>query len=108
MRKHLIIVLFFVLTACEKANFDTAHQAYENGDYDKALKILLPLAEADDAKAQNNLGYMYLNGIGVEKDYAKAHKWYYRTLWKRPKRVDTPTRGRQLPLPRYRLILPFD
>ncbi|MFT5134450.1 MAG: TPR repeat protein [Gammaproteobacteria bacterium] len=64
------------LTACEKADFETAHRAYQAGDYEDALKQLTILSNADDAKAQNNLGFMYLNGIGVEKNYAKALKWY--------------------------------
>jgi len=37
---------------------------------------LKPLAEAGDATAQNNLGYMYRNGQGVLQDYAEAVKWY--------------------------------
>ena len=33
-------------------------------------------AEAGDAFAQNSLGLMYRNGIGVKKDYAKALEWH--------------------------------
>ena len=33
-------------------------------------------AEAGDAAAQNNLGYMYYKGEGVPKDDAEAAKWY--------------------------------
>ena len=33
-------------------------------------------AEKGDATAQFNLGLMYMNDLGVEKDYAEAAKWY--------------------------------
>jgi len=37
---------------------------------------LVKRAEAGDAKAQCDLGYSYLNGAGVTKDYKEAVKWY--------------------------------
>ena len=76
MLKIIVALLTLTLSACEKADFDTAHRAFQAGEYEDALKQLKILADADDEKAQNNLGYMYLNGIGVEKDYARALKWY--------------------------------
>jgi len=33
-------------------------------------------ADQGYSKAQSNLGYMYLNGLGVERDYEKALYWY--------------------------------
>jgi len=50
--------------------------AYEKKDYKTAHKLLLPLAEQGDAKAQNNLGVMYDKGQGVPQDYKEAVKWY--------------------------------
>jgi hypothetical protein len=72
----LIIVLALCLASCEKADFETAHRAYQSGDYKQALKQLTILANEDDAKAQNNLGFMCLNGIGVKKNYGDALKWF--------------------------------
>ena len=72
----LLVLACCLLAGCEKADFETAHRAFKAGDYANALEQLKILASADDAKAQNNLGYMYLNGIGVEKDYRKAFNWY--------------------------------
>jgi len=53
-----------------------AWAAYQQGDYETALRLMKPLAEQGDADAQNNLGYMYENGNGVPQDYAEAVKWY--------------------------------
>ena len=47
-------------------------QSYRERDYDKALKYLTKAAELGDAEAQFQLGYMYREGEGVEKDKEKA------------------------------------
>ena len=40
------------------------------------VQELYKKARKGDAAAQNNLGYMYKNGTGVEKDYSEAVKWF--------------------------------
>ena len=69
-------MLALSLSACERADFESAHQAYQSGDYETALKQLKILANEGDRKAQNNLGFMYLNGVGVELDGCRALKKY--------------------------------
>jgi len=44
--------------------------------YPKALYWLKKAAEQGYAKAENNLGNMYANGLGVPQDYNKAVYWY--------------------------------
>jgi len=46
------------------------------GDYATAIKEWTPLAEAGNASALFNLGYIYHKGLGVPQDYAEAVKWY--------------------------------
>ena len=50
--------------------------AYIKKDYKEAYKLWLPLAEQGNAKAQYNLGLMYVNGQGVPQDYVLAHMWW--------------------------------
>jgi TPR repeat protein len=50
--------------------------AYEKGDYATAMRLLRPLAEQGDARAQFNLGIMYSEGQGVPQDYGTAVGWY--------------------------------
>jgi TPR repeat protein len=50
--------------------------AFERHDYAAALRLLRPLAEQGDAKAQTDLGFMYHNGWGVQKDSREAAKWF--------------------------------
>ena len=57
-------------------DYETGKQAYLDKDYAEAFKILSPLAEQGDSKAQVTLGVMYDFGHGVEKDPGEALKWY--------------------------------
>ena len=52
------------------------YQSYLKGDYDAAYEEWLPLAELGDIEAQFNLGVMYDEGAGVDKDLAIAADWY--------------------------------
>ncbi len=86
--KHLITGLSFVLalfllappTLAEQdtdaEQFDNATKAYEYKDYATALKLIRPLAEKGNAKAQYNLGLMYYEGDGVRADLNETFKWY--------------------------------
>jgi len=49
--------------------------AFDNQDYDKALKLLKPLAEQGVAAAQFKLGFMYSSGAGVPEDDALGMAW---------------------------------
>jgi len=56
--------------------FADADAAYGRGDYATAYRLLKPLAEQGNAKAQYNLGFMYDKGQGVPKDDTEAAKWF--------------------------------
>ena len=45
-------------------------------DYGKALPLFLKAAEADDASAQNMLGVMFQDGLGMPIDLAQAEAWF--------------------------------
>lgn len=61
------------------ADFEAGNQAYAKRDYDTAFKAWLPLAEAGDPAAQNNIGFMYRKGRGVTPDDSIAISWYRRS-----------------------------
>ena len=52
------------------------YQSYLKGDYRAAYDEWLPLAELGDAEAQYNLGVLYDEGAGIERDLIKAAEWY--------------------------------
>jgi TPR repeat protein len=46
--------------------------------YATAMRAWYDLAEAGDAEAQNNIGYLYEEGLGVAQQYDVAMDWYRR------------------------------
>jgi TPR repeat protein len=74
--------LFMALLACgvfpARADFASGLNAYQQGDYSRALKEWQPLADSGEASAQFNLGLMYYEGQGVTKDYSRAADWFRR------------------------------
>jgi uncharacterized protein len=58
-------------------NADAGYAAYEKGNYEAALKLLRPLAENGDDRAQSMLGLLYYRGRGgVQQNDAEALKWF--------------------------------
>ena len=58
------------------ADFKTAYDAYQQGDYKTAIKEYTSLAKQGNVYAQYNLGLMYDLGKGVAKDEVQAVAWY--------------------------------
>jgi TPR repeat protein len=52
-----------------------AFEAAGRGDYETALAIWGPLAHAGVARAQNNVGACFAEGLGVTRDPALAIRW---------------------------------
>jgi TPR repeat protein len=52
-----------------------ALDAANAGNYDSALSLWEPLARAGVARAQNNIGACFAEGLGVEPDRALAKQW---------------------------------
>jgi hypothetical protein len=56
--------------------FEAGWQAYEKGNYNAALRELLPLAKRGSGEAQAILGNMYHEAQGFSRDYIEAARWY--------------------------------
>ena len=68
------LVLFAPLVG-RAAPYDDAVAASEQHDLAKARGLFAQAAQAGDARAQFNLGRMYLDGKGGPRDYAQALTW---------------------------------
>ncbi len=75
-RFALILVCWLAFAALASAGEVEGVAAFDRGNYETAMAEFRPLAEQGDARAQFNLGAMYLNGWGVLQDYGEALKWY--------------------------------
>ena len=76
--KHLTVIIAFLVTLSAPVaaqDFQKGLAAFEAGDFATVLQEWTPLAEAGDADAQYNLGFMYAFGEGVPQDYKEAYAW---------------------------------
>jgi TPR repeat protein len=55
---------------------DAGVAALERGHYSIAMRAFRVDAEQGNAKAQNNIGYLYEQGLGVGQSYPEAMAWY--------------------------------
>lgn len=58
--------------------FGEAEQAMAKGDGKRAMELLLPLAERGHPRAQNGVGLILGQGMGVPKDSAAGIQWHLR------------------------------
>ena len=58
------------------AEFEAGMRALERKHYSTAMRAWLRLAEGGHPKAQNNIGHLYEEGLGVSQNYDTALKWY--------------------------------
>ncbi|MGC4253105.1 MAG: SPOR domain-containing protein [Sphingobium sp.] len=75
-RGALIAVATLSLSQPLMADVKLGVDAWQQGDYAKALAEWRPLAEAGDADAQFNMGQAYKLGRGVSTDLNIAIQWY--------------------------------
>jgi uncharacterized protein len=72
-----LIFGFHISTAVVFADpLEDGRAAYNRGDYATALRLFRSLAEQGNADAQNDLGWAYEQGIGVQQDFKEAIRWY--------------------------------
>ena len=75
--------IFFVSTvsfppvvSAQQDRFESGLASKDRGHYATAMRAWLPMAEAGNPEAQNNVGYMYEEGLGVPQNYLLAMNWY--------------------------------
>lgn len=83
MRIFALIALLQAMPATAYAqSVKAGMEAWQQADYDSAVKIWQPLAEAGDADAAFNLGQAYRLGRGVPISLAAAQTWLERAARK--------------------------
>ena len=77
MKLKIYTIVLFVLfnTEVTAQDFDKGVEAHKSGDYIKAFKEWLPLAEQGNYTLQYNIGIMHKIGQGVPVDIAESKKW---------------------------------
>jgi len=76
MNKYILISLLLLQsTQINAQDFDKGVEAHKSGDYIKAYKEWLPLAEQGNYTLQYNIGIMHKIGQGVPVDISESKKW---------------------------------
>ncbi|MDH4062089.1 MAG: sel1 repeat family protein [Aquincola sp.] len=79
LRSAVVIVALLVPLVCARADdLKDAATAIQRKDYATAVRLLEPLAQAGDARAQTDLATLYYHGQGVPESDAQAVVWYDR------------------------------
>jgi len=76
MGKMKFLWIAVLVSGLWAGEFETAVTEYEQGNYIRALDAFYVLAKDGDPKAQFNVGLIYANGKGVNKDSYQAMEWY--------------------------------
>ena len=75
----LVCTIAFLLAATLASRADSfagGSAAFAAGDYNRAARVLLPLAERGNARAQAMVGFMFATGQGLPQSYDAAGYWY--------------------------------
>lgn len=64
------------------ADIEEARDAMEANQFNEAMQLLRPAANAGNADAEELIGILYAMGLGVERDDRRAFEWYLRSAMK--------------------------
>lgn len=73
------IVLGGIQCQIARADFSSGMSAYNAHNYVEAIEQLKPEAIGGNKIAQNLVGVMYMNGLGVQQDDSEAMAWFRRS-----------------------------
>jgi len=75
-----LAAFFILLSPClgHTDTFVSGLNAIDRSHYAAAYRSFKPLADDGIAEAQNNLGFLFQNGLGVRRNYNTAISWYQR------------------------------
>ena len=75
-RLILVVLSFLLASIASSQNLQQAASLLDDGQYEPAYKIYVALAQSDDPVAQYNLGLIFKNGLGREKNVEQANFWF--------------------------------
>ena len=72
MKRILVLLVVLFSIGFSKDLTELGKEAYNKGDYQKADELLQKACDGGEALGCSNLGLLYQDGRGVNKDYQKA------------------------------------
>lgn len=80
MKKWLLLTFLFFQPVIAHADFEEGEDFFEKQDYTRAFSEFLPLANSGDFRSQYYIGYLYINGLGVNQDVQEGIKYLNKSL----------------------------
>ena len=74
--KFLFVIWTLLGLSAQASQFEAGMRALERQHYSTAMRAWLKLADEGHAKAQNNIGHLFEEGLGVSQNYSTALNWY--------------------------------
>ena len=74
MNKACLVALLIMLSACTGSN--DPKKLFDQGKYNEAARLWLPLANTGDPVAQNYIGIIHYLGLGKDRNYKVAMQWF--------------------------------
>jgi TPR repeat protein len=71
-----VVLGFAAMNVARADTLDAGNSAFGRGDFNSAARLLLPLAERENAHAQAMVGFMYATGQGLPQALDAASYWY--------------------------------
>jgi hypothetical protein len=81
LRGALLIALW-LMAGCAAAwagDYERGIKAYNKGEYEEALSVLMPFAKDGDPYSQFAIAVMYDDGVGKPQNFERALEWYRRS-----------------------------
>ena len=72
MKRILVLLVVLFSIGFSKDLTELGKEAYNKGDYQKAVELLKKACDSGEALGCSNLGVLYNKGQGVKQDYQKA------------------------------------
>ena len=76
MKRILVLLVVLFSIGFSKDLIESGIEAYEKGDYQKAVELFKKDCDSGNAKGCYNLGVSYNNGRGVKQDFSIAKQYY--------------------------------
>ena len=70
----LLLGLLVLVTGCVR--YEDGQASFDAGDHQNAFARWHLLAKFGDPRAQNEIGWMYQHGLGIDPDPSQAARWY--------------------------------
>ena len=80
MKKLLLLFLSIGVSLQAFAGYNEGEKAFEDQNYALAFTEFLPEADAGDYRSQYYIGYLYVYGLGVQKDGKKGVEYLQKAV----------------------------